>query len=141
MVYNISVLDYNINYFKQKIKSLWANYKEELLVCLIIILVGIASYNLGILSAQNGHPNIEIRNIDGAIENGQIEATNSDSSKDNSNATTTISKIVASKNGKAYYFSNCAGVGRISDKNKIYFASEDEALKAGYYLAANCKNN
>ena len=116
-------------------------YKEEFLVCLIIVLVGGAAYNLGRLSEKGGHKEIEIRNIDGSIESGKIEKVSSDLENKPSNASSTSGKIVASKNGKAYYFINCSGVSRISEKNKIYFASEDEASKAGYHIAANCKNN
>jgi len=46
--------------------------------------------------------------------------------------------IVASKNGKAYYWTTCSGANRITDANKIYFASTQAAAAAGYYLAKNC---
>lgn len=47
-------------------------------------------------------------------------------------------KIVASKNGKKYYFEHCSGVKRIKEANKIWFSSEFEAKKAGLTLASNC---
>lgn len=48
--------------------------------------------------------------------------------------------IVASKIGSKYYFIWCSGAKNLSEKNKIYFQSEESAQKAGYSLATNCKN-
>lgn len=111
------------------------------MVCLIIVLVGVASFNLGILSQKGGHEPIEIRNSGGIVLSDQTQASSSSVPPTESNSTSTLVRIVASKNGKAYFFTSCSGASRISEKNKIYFDSEDEAVKAGYYLAANCKNN
>jgi ethanolamine transporter EutH len=47
--------------------------------------------------------------------------------------------IVASKNGKKYYFVWCKGAGNIKESNKRYYNSEDAAKAAGYTLANNCK--
>lgn len=48
-------------------------------------------------------------------------------------------KIVASKNGKRYYFPHCSGVKRIKEANKIYFISENEAKDRGLTLASGCR--
>ncbi len=47
--------------------------------------------------------------------------------------------IVASKNGKKYYFVWCSGAGNIKASSKRYFTTEELAQKAGYVLANNCK--
>ncbi len=47
--------------------------------------------------------------------------------------------IVASKSGVKYYYASCSGASRISDANKIFFSSAQEAQSAGYTLAVNCK--
>lgn len=47
--------------------------------------------------------------------------------------------IVASKNGTKYHYPWCSGAKQISDKNKITFKSIEEARKAGYTPASNCK--
>ena len=44
-----------------------------------------------------------------------------------------------SAKGKTYTFSWCQGSTRISNKNKIYFGSEDEAKGAGRTLSKLCK--
>ncbi|MCR4333803.1 MAG: hypothetical protein NUV60_02210 [Patescibacteria group bacterium] len=52
---------------------------------------------------------------------------------------TEASGVVASKNGTKFYLPDCPGVGRISESNKVWFASPTAALAAGYSPAANCK--
>lgn len=47
--------------------------------------------------------------------------------------------FVASKIGKKYYPIDCAASQKLSEKNKIYFRSEDEAKLAGYSLSKSCQ--
>ena len=47
--------------------------------------------------------------------------------------------VVASKNGTKYYLPSCSGADRISEANKVWFASATAAAAAGYAPAANCK--
>ncbi|MFA5998134.1 MAG: hypothetical protein WC814_01990 [Candidatus Paceibacterota bacterium] len=47
--------------------------------------------------------------------------------------------IVASKSGTKYYLPGCAGAERISEANKVWFASAAAAAAAGYAPAVNCK--
>jgi hypothetical protein len=47
--------------------------------------------------------------------------------------------VVASKSGTKYHYPWCSGAKQISAKNKIVFASPEEAQKAGYSPATNCK--
>ena len=51
-----------------------------------------------------------------------------------------VSRVVASKNGTKYYYTNCAGASRISEVNKIYYDSVSLAEASGKSLAANCKS-
>jgi len=44
--------------------------------------------------------------------------------------------FVASKNGTTYYKTDCSN--RISEANKIYFKTEEEAQKAGYRRSKTC---
>jgi methylphosphotriester-DNA--protein-cysteine methyltransferase len=46
---------------------------------------------------------------------------------------------VASKTGKKYHLPWCTGAKNIPENNKIWFNSIDEAKKAGYTPALNCK--
>jgi len=49
------------------------------------------------------------------------------------------SNLVASKNGTKYHYTWCSGASTIKEENKVYFASKEEAEKAGYKPAVNCK--
>lgn len=46
---------------------------------------------------------------------------------------------VASKIGKKFYPISCKASESLSEKNKIYFNSEDQAKKEGYTLSERCK--
>ncbi|MHB8651805.1 MAG: hypothetical protein ACYC8S_01585 [Minisyncoccota bacterium] len=47
--------------------------------------------------------------------------------------------VVASKTGTKYHLPGCAGAQKISETNKVWFASRADAEIAGYTPAANCK--
>jgi hypothetical protein len=46
--------------------------------------------------------------------------------------------VYASKTGKKYYYSDCSGISRIKQVNKISYARALLAEQAGYTKAANC---
>ncbi len=46
---------------------------------------------------------------------------------------------VASKTGTKYHLPSCASAKKISEKNKIWFATKEEAEQAGFSPASNCK--
>lgn len=46
--------------------------------------------------------------------------------------------IVASKNGKKYYFAWCSGINRIKKENRIYFDTEIDAQNKGLTLSISC---
>jgi len=48
-------------------------------------------------------------------------------------------KYVASKNSTKYHAPWCSGAKRIKEENIIWFNSKEEAEKAGYTPASNCK--
>lgn len=48
-------------------------------------------------------------------------------------------QVIASKNGTKYYPQRCPGAERISETNKVWFASAAAAEAAGYARAANCE--
>lgn len=45
---------------------------------------------------------------------------------------------VGSKNSDRYHLPWCSGAARISEANKVWFATKEEAEKAGYTPAGNC---
>ncbi|HEY4512595.1 MAG TPA: hypothetical protein VJH63_02955 [Candidatus Paceibacterota bacterium] len=142
----------------QKIKSFFSNYSEETGICLIIILVAFSSFFLGQFSARSSSANKDKisfekdfaqsfplqQSSDKQITTTSSSSTNADEKKEKDlsvpqmNGQNQNGQIVASKNGKRYYFPWCTGISRISEKNKVYFGSALEAERFGLILAANC---
>jgi hypothetical protein len=93
---------------------------------LVIILIGLFSFGLGRLSGQSGAGEMKIS---------YDPNTSSESASTPANA----GAIIASSQGKKYYYSGCAN--NISDKNKITFTTSAQAESAGYTLASGCKGS
>lgn len=106
----------------------------EVLTALIIILVATCSFGLGRLSVQNKEK--EPFQINRAVPQNEVANTLSATAV---NSGTSSGKVVASKNGTKYHFPWCSGAKNISEANKIFFDSKEEAEKAGYSKASNCK--
>ncbi len=103
----------------------------------MIIFVGLASFGLGRLSV-NSAQNDEIQVVSGTAS--AIQAV--DNLTQNSaqlEVKTEGGSVVASKNGTKYHYPWCGGAKQIAEKNKITFNSIEEARKAGYMPAGNCK--
>lgn len=97
----------------------------------VVVLVGFASFGLGRLSL------LESRREPVRIENALVASIGGVTMKDEK--MTAGGQIVASKTGTKYHYPWCAGASQIFEKNKLWFASPEEARKAGYAPASNCK--
>lgn len=114
-----------------KIKTLL--FQERLMVALIIILVSTASFGLGRLSmAQDMRQPVRI--VSPAIAGQQTAAQAAPQDP----GAITAGSFVASVNGTKYYPVGCSSAGRISDGNKVWFDSEQQAEAQGYTKATNC---
>ncbi|MEK7538340.1 MAG: hypothetical protein AAB552_00720 [Patescibacteria group bacterium] len=120
------------------------NLNEEVFFILVVMLVAFGSFGLGRLSK------IESTKTPVRIENAPIvtdetfKMLGADSSKPNSLSAnvaemTSEAELVGSKNGTKYHYPWCSGANRITESNRIYFASKSDAEKAGYTPASNCK--
>ena len=116
----------------EKIKS-WLEMEEVVhgMIVIIVILVGLAGFGLGRLYEETPSPV--------AIQYSNKSSNDTLLNVDEQKTQTNAGKIVASKNGTKYYFSDCRGVGNIKEENKIYFQSEEEAITAGLAKASGCK--
>ncbi len=126
----------------KKIKELFdVSDSKSFLIVLVIILSSLASFGLGRLSKiEENHEPIIIENA------GVSGAAALAMSREGLSAKETAPPVlreggtyVASKNGSKYYFPWCSGAQKISEKNKVVFSSKEEAEKAGYQKASNCK--
>lgn len=114
--------------------------KKNLFLIFLIILISFLSFQLGRISKDASQ---SIRLEKAGIQEifGQ---KNSNIKTGDDNQSRGVEKIdfraVASKKSTSmkYHFLWCAGAKQIKEGNKLYFNSEQEAISAGYTLAANC---
>ena len=111
---------------------------RELYLTVVIILVATISFGLGRLSKiREEKTPITIENVAVATST-EIIANTPNSQR--GRLTVDANKIfVASRNGKKYYYAWCDSAKVIKEQNRIWFSTEEEAKKAGYEPATNCK--
>lgn len=120
---------------------------DDLLITAIILLAAFGGFGLGRLSKiKEGTPPVKIYGAGlGATALGIGQSKNTGSPAPTSGVPPAITstaqngQYVASKAGTKYHLPWCSGAQRINDANKIWFQSKEEAEKAGYTPAANCK--
>jgi hypothetical protein len=148
-------------YLEERVYPLISQIKEgfdikpDVFIVLVIILIGLAGFGLGKLSAlEKGRESVQIKPA-------QFTAIVASSTNSEKPTPVTVPKteaqvpmsaaamiagenakglLVASKTGKRYHFPWCAGAAQISEKNKIWFDSYAAAQSVGYTAAANCPN-
>lgn len=109
----------------------------------LLIAVAAASFGLGRLSAAPQKAT-QVPHEAALIQKAPIrtsttrEASSSSLNTTSSPETTTASGYVGSKNGTKYHLPWCSGAARINEENKVFFATKEEAERAGYTPAANC---
>ena len=131
---------------KNKIKDFGKFVKgfcnEEIITVFIIIFVGLAGFGLGRLSiTEEKREPVKIQNVgtENLPANVISASDNTNGLKTDGNKNISSGSVVASKNGTKYHYPWCSGAKSINEANKIYFASIEEAKKAGYEPASNCK--
>jgi hypothetical protein len=129
----------SINDFSNKIKGKLGIDSTTIMCLFVLILVAVSSFGLGRLSTYSSNSsdtkpdNESIQVVKSEIgKSGEAEILSEDGVQEKK-------MYVASKNGKLYYSIGCSGAKRISEKNAIWFASANDAEKAGYSIASSCK--
>ncbi len=107
---------------REKCKAFAAKAPRDALVLAVLLLASMFSFGLGYLAG------LDAGRADASISKAFPIA-----------AGTAMEQVVASKSGTKYYLPSCAGVERISEANKVWFASAAAAAAAGYAPSANCK--
>ncbi len=111
---------------KEKIKAIVQD--RAIFSAFVVVLVAIASFGLGRQSVSY-EENVEI-----------IPETKTLHAPIASPIVADVEvRYVASKNGTVYHLPHCSGAKRISDANKRFFSSKEDAEAAGLRPAANCK--
>ncbi len=129
----------SINDFSNKIKGKLGIDTTTIMCLFVLVLVAVSSFGLGRLSTYNKN------SFDSVSDNESIQVVKSEIGKSgeaqvlDEGDTQEKKMYIASKNGKLYYSIGCSGAKRISEKNAIWFASANDAEKAGYTIASSCK--
>jgi len=124
----------------EKIKAFVASDKgKDILTVLIVVLVGLGSFELGRLSKESDSSGIKIEypnqeaNVLGADTNQVV-------TKSNQLGGSQVGKAYfASSRGQKYYSIGCSGGKTIKQENRIYFTTAAEAERAGYELSSTCR--
>jgi len=125
-------------------KHKFVKHIKSLLLIMSAILIGGSAYLIGNMNAlESNLSEIQIVYPDAiAIKSDtKVEEINSTevSSANNQETNLATGNIVASKNGKRYYYPNCGGINRIKPENRIYFETKEQAEAKGLTLASGCK--
>jgi len=138
----------SIHEISDKIKSELGSTKGyDIAIVFIVILVGIVSFFLGRYSISENNaskvivtiPNegnlasvVSAEDYDGSYEINEAKA-------DSISQTLEKGAFLASKNGTKYYPAGCSSANRIKEENKVWFRTEEEAIKAGLTRTSTCK--
>jgi hypothetical protein len=118
------------------LKNFIKNNSQDIFIIAVVILVALISFGIGRLSAPKTEP-IQIMNSEKAsVEN--LVPERGQGTAQGENQEDYEEKVVGSKNSDKYHLPNCPGAKQISEQNKIWFNSIEEAEKAGYSPAGNC---
>ena len=140
---------------KQFINQILESEKgKDILIVIIVILVGLGSFELGRLSKENNSTGLKIDYTDqNRGQNTQIidqeanvilgpnsiKTPNSTISKITQNSDFVNKNFFASSRGSKYYSISCSAGKTIKQENRIYFSTGEEAQLAGYMLSSACQ--
>lgn len=113
---------------------------KDILTVMIVILVGLGSFELGRLSKENSSSGIKIEYTNQAGNQGAtvISATEFANTQTTQNSNSG-KNFFASNRGSKYYPVGCSAGKTIIQENRVYFATGEEAQAAGYTLSSSCR--
>ncbi len=118
---------FNLSDKIKEVKTKIKPFERDIFIVAIIVLTAFIGFGLfRLYEIREAKTPITIENI-------------SDNLKAGESAISGEKLFVASKNGAKYYYPWCSGVSRIKEENKVWFATKEQAQKAGFSPAANCK--
>ena len=99
-------------------------YMHDVGIAVMIILLGVSAFGLGRLSLlEESRPAIAVYEREVASAPSYVVG----------------GKYVASVRGSKYHFPWCPGARAMNETNKRWFDSVEDAVRAGYAPASNCK--
>jgi hypothetical protein len=140
-----------ISILTEKIKFLgeWgSSHENELYVGVVVICASAISFGLGRLSLDGvSSAPIEIKDQMGAIVLASTTRAFSETATVGASGVgvaavetpSTSGFIVGTHTSKKYRYPWCSGIESISEKNRVFFKTEADAVAAGYTLIKSCK--
>ena len=133
----------------EKIKPIIKNCIEsekgkDILIVIIVILVGLGSFELGRLSKENSSSGVKIEYSNQAEDQGASAVLSENSLQTATKISSTIQSsagknFFASSRGSKYYTISCSAGKTIKQENRVYFTTGEEAQQAGYALSSSCQ--
>jgi len=112
----------------------------EYLLAGLIVIVALSSFFLGRLSVMEKSEEIQQKvMVSPAITPPREVYGTQIPVVDKISGDQSASGYVASKNGTKYHLPWCGSAKQIKEENKIWFATKEDAERAGYTPASNCK--
>jgi hypothetical protein len=105
----------------------------------LVVLIAVSSFGLGRISQVEIAQNLPQAHIQLTQKATAIESSGPRASTSNPVGRVEGGSFVASKNGTKYHLLTCPGAKQIKEVNKIFFDFQEDAEKAGYSKASNCK--
>ncbi len=124
--------------FIRKYKARLGLNFEAFFIPAVVVLVGLTAFGLGRLSALGVQGDEPAAAAVASYQAAEQPAPIAPAQAAPAQVGESSGKYVASKSGTKYYLPSCAGVSRIKEENKVWFATAAEAQAAGYGPAANC---
>ncbi len=116
---------------------------SDILLSILIVAISLSSFALGRYSVTekatgtiSSQQKAEVVN---SMNGGSVPGVEKEVPTETSVSPQQGSEYVASKNGTKYHLPWCSGAKRIKEENKVFFQTKEEAEKAGYAPASNCK--
>jgi len=125
----------------EKIKLFIESEKgKDIMIVMIVILVGLGSFELGRLSKEANREGIKIEYPNqNQTETANVVSAVTDVGRLVSGRPTSAEKtFFASSRGSKYYSISCSAGKTIKQENRVYFTTGEEAEVAGYTLSSSC---
>ncbi|MFZ3011779.1 MAG: hypothetical protein WA060_02165 [Minisyncoccia bacterium] len=127
----------------EKIKLFIGSEKgNDILIVIIIILVGLGSFELGRLSKESSKEGIQIEyqgQLQDISQSANVISTKSTSSFKTPESSFSGKTFFASNRGSKYYPISCSAGKTIKPENRVWFTTGEEAEQAGYVLSGSCQ--
>lgn len=127
----------------EKIKHFINSEKgKDVLMVLIVILVGLGSFQLGRLSKENSSSGLKIEykgtNMPQSLESQPGSPISAFGSLSEPKDASLEKSFFASSRGSKYYSIGCSAGKTIKQENRVYFRTGEEAEASGYTLSSSC---